>query len=97
MSRVASLSWASPHTLSSGSLIYTYIIYIHTQTYIYIYKLIYIYIYIYIIYYMLHRSRDSLILNHDVRSENHRCSTFEGHRQEGVFSVVSRLHVPKIV
>ncbi len=46
---------------------------------------------------MLHRSRDSLILNHDVRSENHRCSTFEGHRQEGVFSVVSRLHVPKIV
>eukprot|EP00802_Teleaulax_amphioxeia_P007986 Tamp_07994.p1 GENE.Tamp_07994~~Tamp_07994.p1 ORF type:complete len:541 (-),score=74.32 Tamp_07994:775-2226(-) len=45
VSRVASLSWASPHTLSSGS-------------------------------------RDSLILNHDVRSENHRCSTFEGHRQE---------------
>lgn len=45
VSRVASLSWASPHTLSSGS-------------------------------------RDSLILNHDVRSENHRCATLEGHRQE---------------
>ena len=45
VSRVASLSWANPHLLSSGS-------------------------------------RDSLILNHDIRSDSHRCSTLEGHRQE---------------